>query len=301
MRAKALWWGTLAVGGASAGALAGAAFAPLLMRAVPDATAQFDLVCLFLPTSSDWAAHLMSYAILLLLVGSLGLGALRFVEQTVRTRRTVRRLLAFSQPVDAGLALLLGRLGLTGRIDLVQTPLPIAFCYGLRRPRICLSSGMVTALDAEQLTALLWHEQAHLLQRDPLKVAVGRAWTAMFFFLPLARTLYSGYLLAKEIEADAYACTRCGGNGPLTAALARLLDVQDARGLVVPQAAGGTDALEMRVDSLLGHAPVFRIPPQILFLSSAVLVGLVGLELILTQAGVSNALWNLSHSALGGC
>jgi len=296
-----LWWGTLAVGGAGTLALAVAAFAPLLIRALPDATTQRDLVCLFLPTSSDWAAHLMSYAILLLLMGSLGLGLVRFVLQTVRTRRTVRRLLAFSQPVASDLVPLVQRLGLTGRLDLVQTPVPIAFCYGLRRPRICLSTGMVTALDAEQLTALLWHEHAHLLQRDPLKVAVGRAWTAMFFFLPLARTLYSGYLLAKEIEADAYACTRCGSNGPLTAALVRLLDVQDALGLAVPQAAGSTDALEMRVDSLLGDAPVFRVPPQIMFLSSAVLGGLVGLELILTQAGVSNALWNLSHTALGGC
>ncbi|MGI8586318.1 MAG: M56 family metallopeptidase [Chloroflexia bacterium] len=303
MRADTWWRVTLAVGLGCAGSLAVAAFAPLLIRAQPEPeTAHLDLVCLFLPTNSDWAAHLMSYAILLLLLVGLICGFSSFLRLMARTRYTLRRLLEFTRPVDGALQTLLEPIQLADRLDLVQTEVPLAFCYGLLRPRICLSTGMVSALEEDELIALLWHERSHLLHRDPFRVAFGRAWTAMFFFLPVVRALYKRYLLAKEVDADAYACAQQGGNGPLAAALWVLMEQKASVGSSPRTAtAGASDELETRVAWLLGEPRALTIPLVPTLASSIVLLGLTGLELALTHAGVANALWSLSHKALGGC
>ncbi|MDQ2808779.1 MAG: M56 family metallopeptidase [Chloroflexota bacterium] len=300
MHPDAWWRGLLTVGLATLASLSSAAFAPLLMRALPDGdSGHIDLVCLFLPTSSDWAAHWMSYAILLLLGAGAVSGCYSFGRQIRRTRRMLRQLLQFARPVDAALHTFLQTLHLADRLDLVQTTVPLAFCYGIRRPRICLSTGLIAVLDQDELTAVLWHEQAHLVQRDPFKVAFGRAWVAAFFFVPLAHGLYRQYLLAKEVAADAYACARQGSNGPLTGALAVLLEWQSAA--QPPVAAGATELLETRVNWLLDQPAPLTIPLAPTVWTGLILVGIISVELALTQAGVANALWNLSHLALGNC
>ncbi len=291
----------------SAVSLVGAALAPLWVRppARPGVIlpVDIDLACLFVPTRADWAAHLVSYVIVgLLLVGG-SRGVARLLGQTWRTRQTLQRLLHLTCPLDPALQPLLARLHLTGRVDLVQAATPLAFCYGLLWPRICLSTGLVRVLTEAELTALLWHERYHLLRRDPLKVALGRAGAGAFFFLPVVQALYSRYLLAKEVDADAYACQQQGSAEPLTDALCVLIDLRDAGAADAspPQAAGATDALEVRIAELLGQ-PQALPWPLAAALRSAVLLGvLVGVEGLVAQAGVANALWELQHSVLGGC
>lgn len=303
------WWrGTLAVGCIGLGSLITAAFAPLLSRAFvdppPGVSGHLDLFCLFFPTASDWAAHLASYGILLLLLVGVGSGITCFLRQWAHTRQLPGQLFAVARPVDPGPTLdpLLHALALRGRVDLVDTAIPLAFCYGLRRPRICLSTGLLAVLEPDELTALLWHEKAHLVRRDPWKVAFGRAWIRGCFFLPLAAVLYQRYLVAKEIAADAFACARLGSVAPLASALAVLLDAVDSPAWNPPGAlAGGLDELALRTDWLLGQPAYVPIPRRPVVVTGLILLMLIGLELLLIQAALADDLWDLSHLALGGC
>lgn len=290
----------------SAVALVLTALAPVLVRSIhPDAAIRtgVDLVCLFLPTPSDWTAHLGSYALLSLLVVGALRGLISLVMQTYRTRQAIRRLLQFAQPPDPSLRARFASLRLDGRIDLIRAAAPLAFCYGFFRPRICVSTGLVSLLQADELTALLWHEHYQLLRRDPLKMAVGRAWSAAFFFVPLIHILYRQYLISKEVEADRYACGQQGR----TDALAEALWVLVERSAVLTRedtptlAAGSGEALEARLAHLLGQPAPHAQPWRSLLLSGALLGLLVGAEWIFVQAGVTNVLWYLEHTPLGRC
>lgn len=295
------------LGLAAIGSLSAVALAPLLIRpATPPLgprSVALDLACLFVPTPVDWEVHVVSYFIFGLLLVSAGRGIVRLGRQLWRTHQVVQGLLQFARPRDGALDTLLRSLGLAGRVDLVQTAVPLAFCHGLLRPRICLSTGMVAVLTAEELTALLWHERYHLERRDPLKVALGGAWTAAFFFLPLAGTLYQRYLVAKEVEADAYACRQQGSAAPLTDALCVLLDLYETqpRPAAPVLAAGADDALEVRVARLLGQPVALPLPLRPVLVSAGLLLGLVSLEWMLAQASVADALWHLQHAVPGGC
>ena len=64
-------------------------------------------------------------------------------------------------------------------------------------------------------------------------------------------------------------------------------------------AAGSGEALEARLAHLLGQP---RAQPwRLLLLCGALLGLLVGLEWIFVQVGVTNVLWYLEHTPLGGC
>ena len=95
-------------------------------------------------------------------------GALREVQAS----RRFQRLLAQSKPRPLHGALL------------IVSPQPRAFCAGLLRPRVYVSTGAVAILDQEALSAVLAHERHHARRRDPLRLAIGRVLARALFFLP---------------------------------------------------------------------------------------------------------------------
>jgi Zn-dependent protease with chaperone function len=83
--------------------------------------------------------------------------------------RRFRRALAASSPV-----------ALHG-VLLIADDTPQAFCAGLLRPRVYVSTGALELLDPAALAAVMAHERHHALRRDPLRVACGRALAAGLF------------------------------------------------------------------------------------------------------------------------
>lgn len=159
--------------------------------------------CLLVLTGSPEVDELMLLGLLGLLpiASLLGIGSL--VRQWWATRQFVQaragNRLACPPP---SLVRLSERLGLTGRVDVVRAPHPYSFCYGLLRPRICLSTGLVRLLSEAEIEAVLLHERYHLRHRDPLKILLARVLGHAFFFLPLVAELGRHYQLATEVAAD---------------------------------------------------------------------------------------------------
>jgi Zn-dependent protease with chaperone function len=112
------------------------------------------------------------------------------------------------------------------RVALIDHPLVAAYCVPGVRPRIVLSQGAIDALSADQLTAVVTHEQAHARGRHDLVIQPFRAWQQTFPFVPAARQATAAVELLVEMTADDAARRRCGA-APLAAALGALATAGD--------------------------------------------------------------------------
>ncbi len=162
-------------------------------------------------------------------------------------------------------------LGLSQQVVVLATNVPLAFCFGLLRPRICISTGLVETLNNTELKAVLLHEDHHRRLRDPLRHLLAEVLAAMFFFLPVAAELRDGFLTSIELNADRHAA-RLAGRPSLAGALHKILTHPRAMRLSVPGIAG-LSATEVRIAELLGDRPAaLRLSAHSLLTSSAIIL-----------------------------
>jgi beta-lactamase regulating signal transducer with metallopeptidase domain len=126
------------------------------------------------------------------------------------TRAVVGKLTADTAPLPARVAALAAELGIADRLVLSRSPGVFSFCFGTRRPRICVSLGLVEALTPGELKAVLVHERHHMTEHDPFKTAAAAVMAAVAFPLPLAWALRRAYLVARELDADRAAMAEAG-------------------------------------------------------------------------------------------
>lgn len=227
-------------------------------------------------------------------------GAGRAAALVVRTRAVTSRWVFLG--LTPSLALIAERLGLGGRVALFACASPLAFTAGLLRPRIYLSTGALAALGADELEAVLLHERAHLLRRDPLRVTVARAAASALFFVPLADALLRRYEVAKELDADRDVLAAQRRVGPVAGALERL-----SRAGVLdrpPAAIGAWSSASARIAQLEGADLETLLPaaPPRAGVLSALAIALL-LALALGQAFRANivpsAAWELAGATRG--
>jgi Zn-dependent protease with chaperone function len=137
----------------------------------------------------------------------------------------------------------------------------VAFCAGLLRPRIYVSEQTLASLGAEELRAIVAHEAHHADRRDPLRLVLAAALTAVLGVVPGFAAMRRRHALLAELAADAAAERTVGGRAPLAAAL--LAFDEGVRGSIAPE----------RVDRLLGtHQPASFSPVLLAVAAAALLV-----------------------------
>jgi len=94
---------------------------------------------------------------------------------------------------------------------------PAVYCVPGRPPTIILTTGALTVLDPEQLTAVLAHERAHLSGRHHLLLAITRSLAAAVPLIPLFTRGTSAVARLAEMRADDIAARH--GRRPLLTAL----------------------------------------------------------------------------------
>jgi hypothetical protein len=148
---------------------------------------------------------------------------------------------------------------------------PLAFCAGLRRPRIYISSGAVARLTRDELHAVAAHERHHARRRDPLRVVVMRVLAESLFFLPVLRPLSDRHTAMLELTADEASVRACGGDPrPLARALLAFDDAVSAPAVgIAPE----------RVDQLLGRPTPWPLPVALVAWALVVLAGLAAIAL----------------------
>jgi hypothetical protein len=160
-----------------------------------------------------------------------------------------------------------------GEVICLDGPAASAFCAGLLRPRVFVTSGMVASLAAEELAAVLVHEAEHARRRDPLRRLVGRAAADVLFWLPLVGWWTRHRLEDAELAADRAVIDRVG-RSPLARALRAT--ASPAAPMVGARFDGAGPA---RVTQLLGDPLPPRRPPLV-----ACLLSLLGLVLAVSLA-----------------
>ena len=192
-------------------------------------------------------------AVLVLILATFGvtLGLASLFRQLLATLSLIRRLLSRRVTVSRRVGDVAARLELAGRIDVVRDPRPFSFCYWFRRPRICLSTGLIRRLDDAELRAVLLHERYHLRQRDPLRLVIARYFAAGLYVVPVVEELVEYYTVQKEVAADQAAVRAMGGVRELASALFKVLpDADDVDlGLLVP--VGSLSVTEARIEQLV--------------------------------------------------
>ena len=199
------------------------------------------------PSWLGWTAALLTSLLFSLMLGKSIVAGWRLWRVTRQLVQTTQVASLSLPPVVTRLA---SRLGLAGVLVIVSDPKPFSFCYGLWRPWICLSLGLVDLLTESELEAVLRHEAYHLRRREPLRMALAVCLSHFFFFVPLLAELRDHYLAEKELAADAFAVAHTG-RGALARALHKFLAVQPMPTIPSPAAAAGLSVTARRVDHLL--------------------------------------------------
>ena len=81
---------------------------------------------------------------------------------------------------------------------------PIAIGFG-GRAEICVPTRALHELDQDQFCAMLAHETAHHVRRDPVRLGVANLMRTLFFFQPMFRVAWRDLHLAAEEQCDAWA------------------------------------------------------------------------------------------------
>lgn len=212
------------------------------------------------------------------------IGGRSVLRQVTATRVLAADVAGRAVPLPAAVQHAADRAGLAGRIDVVADLQPYSFTYGLAAPRVAVSTGLVDAVDVEELEAVLHHEGYHVRSADTVKCVVARAAPSAFFFLPALGHLRDRYLYGRELAADR-AAVNATGERALAGALFKTLEGPSWADLGAAAALGG-GALEHRVEQLeVGVEPALpRVPRRAVWLTAAAVAGLVGL-VALTVAG----------------
>ena len=158
---------------------------------------------------------------------------------------------------------------------LIADPEPRAFCAGLLRPRVYVSTGAVALLDEPALMAVLAHERYHAQRHDPLRLAAGRVLARAVFFLPGLHDLARRQQALAELSADEWAVS--AGAEDRSALARAMLAFSDA-----PPSTGTGGVDPARVDHLLGEPSSWPFPA---LASLAALLVLVLLAAVAVLAG----------------
>jgi hypothetical protein len=152
----------------------------------------------------------------------------------------------------------------------------LAFCAGLLRPRVYLSTATLRTLTSDELEAVVAHERHHARQRDPLRVFVAGVLSDGLFFVPALRKLGDRYAALAELAADRAAVQRHGGDpGPLASALLAFEEADPAVVGIAPE----------RVDGLLGEPVRWNLPVALLAWAVTLVAGITALALRVDAVG----------------
>jgi Zn-dependent protease with chaperone function len=139
----------------------------------------------------------------LALAGGLAYATCDRVRAWRRMRGALRRLQAAPPRVGSVLERAARAVALDPRRIKVVPGLPNpAFTVGFLRPSVFVAAELADWLPETELRAVLAHERAHLVRRDPLRLSVLRFFACTLFWIPVLRRLAADVADEAEVQAD---------------------------------------------------------------------------------------------------
>lgn len=252
----------------------------VLIKIVPMLFSHAVYVCQKTFTNVIFAlSHSLPLFLVTLIMAILLIGTLALAVQILKTRKYLKanlskKILVSKLFVESTIE----ELNLNSKIDIVEDNNKFSFCYGLLRPKICLSTGLLKDLTKIELKAVLLHESYHLKNNDPLKILLGKTSAIMFFFIPLLRDIQSYYAFSKEIAADEVVI-RNGNKHSLISVLSKLMVSPSPKFAIVATLTNVND-LEKRILYLSGKQIKNTFKPSVANIFISVLVVVFSLMIV---------------------
>lgn len=178
--------------------------------------------------------------------------AIRVLFVLVKTRYVKKRLIVVDNSYHVNT--LARKYNLDGKIHTIAHPKPIAFCLGLRDPRIYISNALTGIMTPKELEAVILHEKYHLDHNDSLFHAVAMSFSHLCsLFLPLIPDIISVFLTKKEIEADSYGVKIMRSDAYIISAFQKLIVHSNTIALDYVVSFFSHRALEERIRALRGE------------------------------------------------
>lgn len=195
--------------------------------------------------------HTTPFFILLFLSFVFIVGFFVIAGQVLQTQRFIKKVVKRTIALPKKLQFVAQKAGLTNKIVVIEDRKHFAFCYGLLRRKLCLSTGLMQGLTKSELKAVLLHEKYHLKNFDPLRILLGKTASRMLFFIPILQDIQTHYVLSKEIAADDEV-VRSGNKESLISALTKTLSFNTPAFYGIAAFTDGQD-LEKRILHLLNE------------------------------------------------
>ena len=144
---------------------------------------------------------------------------------------------------------ILDELDLSNELFLVNDQKVFAYCLGIRKPKIYISTELVKKMTRKELKAILLHEKYHLENKDPLIMLFVTTVQHLFPFFPFISDLIRNYRIDREILADKEAIKLLGA-APLISTLKKLLNLE-AASFAFTVGVSELDTLEPRIRALV--------------------------------------------------
>jgi len=157
-----------------------------------------------------------------------------------------------------------------------------AFTYGIFRPVMCISKGLVEKISDNELKALLAHEIGHIRQRDNLAIFLALFVRDFLWLLPISHHLFSIFIHEKEYAADDFAVKVTGKPLDLASAIISVAKLSHGVKAFSPAYATffSTQAtVKTRVSRLVGSANR-RAPSVLRLLLSTALSVIIALAVV---------------------
>ena len=191
--------------------------------------------------------------------------------------RLLRKKLLRNCKYNTSFTMLLKKLQLTKKAYLIKNKKQFAFCLGVRKPKIYISTALLSILDEREIEAVLRHERYHLENRDTLTMIVVSIGESLLPFFPLLSDLLHSYRVEREIKADQEAILGLGDEKPLIAVLKKLLGTPSVA-MVSVAAIADHDTLEPRILRLVQkefHFKRFKVKHILISIFSAFVMGVI--------------------------
>ncbi len=150
----------------------------------------------------------------------------RVILSTIKTKKFIKFKKTKLTQKSLKLAQITDLLGITNQVEEIASSEPAIFCYGMMRPKICVSSKVIQSLNSSELRAVLMHETQHMISREPARLLAIK-FINTFRFIPGIKNLTKKYLSFSELAADELATNNFTEKIDLARAMSKILALEE--------------------------------------------------------------------------
>ncbi|UYX54164.1 M56 family metallopeptidase [Bacillus thuringiensis] len=141
------------------------------------------------------------------------------------------------------------------QIYILPTMEVTAFTIGLFRPKVVMSEGILQTFSEKEIDAIVFHEEYHQNNLDPLKLFCFTLLAEGMMYIPILKGLLQRYHTYQELAADKYAMQKMKSSFELGSALLKLIKIKTMENQCITASFAKT-AINLRIEQVLNEKAI---------------------------------------------